>query len=86
MTCFYHSLRDQIRRPPDGKHLRDFDESIETGFQIATFQGPLCAEPVIGMAFILQELTIEESDNDLRVYYLLNTLGKQLTFHQRTLE
>ena len=26
-----------------------FDNYLETGFQLATFQGPLCAEPVEGM-------------------------------------
>lgn len=37
--------------------LRDFDNSIEAGFQMATFQGPLCAEPIVGMAWVVEELT-----------------------------
>ncbi|THH15351.1 hypothetical protein EW146_g5098 [Bondarzewia mesenterica] len=38
---------------------RDFDGNIETGFQIATFQGPLCAEPVQGMAYFVQRVEID---------------------------
>ena len=34
----------------------DFDHHVETGFQLATFQGPLCSEPVEGMAYILESL------------------------------
>jgi ribosome assembly protein 1 len=36
--------------------MRDFDHSIETGFQLATFQGPLCAEPVVGMAWVVESV------------------------------
>lgn len=42
---------------------REFDESIDSGFQIATFQGPLCAEPVVGMAWIVEEIAITESED-----------------------
>ncbi|KIM43251.1 hypothetical protein M413DRAFT_444059 [Hebeloma cylindrosporum] len=42
------------------KIVRDFDNHIETGFQLATFQGPLCAEPVEGMAFFVEQVKIEE--------------------------
>jgi len=40
--------------------LRDFESNLETGFQVATFQGPLCAEPVQGMAFFVERLDINE--------------------------
>lgn len=39
---------------------RDFDGHIETGFQIATLHGPLCAEPVEGMAFFVERTEIDE--------------------------
>ncbi len=39
---------------------RDFDGHIETGFQIATLHGPLCAEPVEGMAFFVESVEIDE--------------------------
>ena len=40
----------------------DFDHHIETGFQLATFQGPLCSEPVEGMAYILESLEVASEE------------------------
>jgi ribosome assembly protein 1 len=37
----------------------DFDGYIETGFQIATLHGPLCAEPMEGMAFFVERVEID---------------------------
>lgn len=46
--------------------LRDFENSIEAGFQMATFQGPLCSEPVVGMGWVVEGIEYhpehEESD------------------------
>ncbi|KAG7442999.1 P-loop containing nucleoside triphosphate hydrolase protein [Guyanagaster necrorhizus] len=60
------SLKQRLERSIVGatdvdgdKTLYDLDDCIETGFQLATFQGPLCAEPVEGMAFFLEDLTID---------------------------
>ena len=36
--------------------LKDFESSIETGFQLAAFQGPLCSEPVVGMAWCIESI------------------------------
>lgn len=50
----------------DDRLLRDFDDSIETGFQIATFQGPLCGEPVVGMAYFVENVdagSLEERES-----------------------
>lgn len=45
--------------------LRDFENSIEAGFQMATFQGPLCAEPVVGMAWVVERVTLnKDAEND----------------------
>lgn len=41
------------------KVIRDFDNHIETGFQLATFQGPLCAEPVEGMAYFVEQVEVD---------------------------
>ncbi|KAF8073628.1 P-loop containing nucleoside triphosphate hydrolase protein [Lyophyllum atratum] len=41
------------------KAVRDFDNHVETGFQLATFQGPLCAEPVEGMAYFVESVEID---------------------------
>jgi ribosome assembly protein 1 len=49
--------------------LKDFENSIEAGFQMATFQGPLCAEPVVGMGWIVEEVKMnkeEEGDQEGR--------------------
>jgi ribosome assembly protein 1 len=43
------------------KTRHDFDNHIETGFQFATFQGPLCAEPVEGMAYFVEQVDIDEA-------------------------
>lgn len=40
--------------------LRAFDESIDTAFQLATLRGPLCAEPMTGMAFSVERLEISD--------------------------
>jgi ribosome assembly protein 1 len=41
------------------KVVRDFNNDIETGFQLATFQGPLCAEPVEGIAYFVERVEID---------------------------
>lgn len=41
---------------PAKREYRDYEDSIDTGFQIATFQGPLCAEPVMGMAYFIEDI------------------------------
>ncbi|KAJ7202772.1 P-loop containing nucleoside triphosphate hydrolase protein [Mycena pura] len=44
------------------KVIRDFDNDIETGFQLASFQGPLCNEPVEGMAYFLETVEIDREN------------------------
>lgn len=46
----------ELQRDP---FTRDFDGYVETGFQIATLHGPLCAEPVEGMAFFVERVEID---------------------------
>ncbi|KAI5478508.1 ribosome assembly protein 1 [Pseudohyphozyma bogoriensis] len=36
--------------------VRELDENFDTAFQLAMNRGPLCAEPVIGMAYFLDEV------------------------------
>ncbi|EGN98032.1 hypothetical protein SERLA73DRAFT_169116 [Serpula lacrymans var. lacrymans S7.3] len=38
----------------------DFTGHLETGFQLATFQGPLCAEPMEGLAYFVESLVVDE--------------------------
>ncbi|KAH9480567.1 Ribosome assembly protein 1 [Psilocybe cubensis] len=62
----YSSLRVRMQKQiidEDGAEIerviRDFDNHIETGFQLATFQGPLCAEPVEGMAYFVEQVEVD---------------------------
>ncbi|KIO06015.1 hypothetical protein M404DRAFT_15153 [Pisolithus tinctorius Marx 270] len=41
----------------EGKY--DFSGHIETGFQLATFQGPLCAEPMDGLAYFVENVEVD---------------------------
>lgn len=42
---------------------KDFDEAVHTAFQLATFKGPLCAEPVVGTACFIEDLHIVEAES-----------------------
>ncbi|EIW81293.1 P-loop containing nucleoside triphosphate hydrolase protein [Coniophora puteana RWD-64-598 SS2] len=52
----------------------DFSNHIETGFQLATFQGPLCAEPVEGMAYFVE--SVVEDDEGVQKEILQNRLSQ----------
>jgi ribosome assembly protein 1 len=43
---------------------RDFSDKIGYAFQLATAQGPLCNEPVQGIAVFLEEVTLTPSTDD----------------------
>ncbi|UYV72278.1 EFTUD1 [Cordylochernes scorpioides] len=38
--------------------LASLDSAIETGFQLATLAGPMCEEPMMGVAFVLEHCSI----------------------------
>ncbi|RKO93267.1 P-loop containing nucleoside triphosphate hydrolase protein [Blyttiomyces helicus] len=38
--------------------VRDYDGSIATGFQLATSAGPLCAEPMMGVCFSVEDFRV----------------------------
>lgn len=44
--------------------LKDFESSIEAGFQMATFQGPLCSEPIVGMAWTVENIEYHKPDEE----------------------
>lgn len=53
-------------KAPDNTHIEngshndtDFTGHIERGFQLATFQGPLCAEPVEGIAYFVEDVQVD---------------------------
>lgn len=39
--------------------LRDFDNSIVSGFQLATLSGPMCEEPLMGVCFSVERWDIQ---------------------------
>lgn len=43
---------------------RDFSDRISYAFQLATQQGPLCNEPVQGVAVFLEEVLVTPSTDD----------------------
>ena len=55
--------------------IRDFDNHVETGFQLATFQGPLCAEPVEGVAFFVESTEIDREGVDKEISQSLDVLA-----------
>jgi ribosome assembly protein 1 len=62
------SLRDHTAEAKQavGETLqaRDFSDKISYAFQLATAQGPLCNEPVQGIAVFLEEVTVTASADD----------------------
>ncbi|PPQ99188.1 hypothetical protein CVT26_014111 [Gymnopilus dilepis] len=60
-----YSLRRRMQKKAEenggemDRVIRDFDNHIETGFQLATFQGPLCAEPVEGLAYFVEQVEVD---------------------------
>uniref|UniRef100_A0A3B5MVV6 Elongation Factor G domain-containing protein n=1 Tax=Xiphophorus couchianus TaxID=32473 RepID=A0A3B5MVV6_9TELE len=48
---------DQVRAP--ASPLRDFDNSIISGFQLVTLSGPMCEEPLMGVCFSVERWDVE---------------------------
>ncbi|UZJ51728.1 hypothetical protein CBS101457_001048 [Exobasidium rhododendri] len=42
--------------------MTEVEEAIDTGFQLATLQGPMCAEPMQGMAFFVDNVEMVASE------------------------
>ncbi|XP_054286196.1 elongation factor-like GTPase 1 isoform X2 [Macrosteles quadrilineatus] len=41
--------------------LLEYDSSFVNGFQLATLAGPMCEEPMMGVAFVVEDWTIDSS-------------------------
>uniref|UniRef100_A0A8C4DHZ2 Elongation factor-like 1 n=1 Tax=Dicentrarchus labrax TaxID=13489 RepID=A0A8C4DHZ2_DICLA len=41
--------------------IRDFDNSIVSGFQLATLSGPMCEEPLMGVCFSVERWDVQSS-------------------------
>lgn len=45
--------------------VRELDENFDTAFQLAMNRGPLCAEPVVGMAYFLEAVELHSDGLDI---------------------
>ncbi|KAJ6102803.1 hypothetical protein N7486_005230 [Penicillium sp. IBT 16267x] len=45
--------------------VRDFNDKIAYAFQLATSQGPLCQEPMHGVAVFLEDLSVQAAEGEL---------------------
>lgn len=50
------------------KVLADYDHSFVSGFQLATLMGPLCQEPMMGVAFVVDQWSLDLSVEDPGAY------------------
>lgn len=64
------SLLDDPKQSSSENHdqqallVRDLCDKIAYAFQLATGQGPLCQEPMQGIAVFLEDLTVHTTSND----------------------
>ncbi|KAK4046864.1 Cytoplasmic GTPase/eEF2-like protein (ribosomal biogenesis) [Microbotryomycetes sp. JL201] len=42
--------------------VRELDENIDTGFQLAMNRGPLCGEPIVGMSYFLEQIDLDAGE------------------------
>lgn len=59
--------------------VRELDENLDTAFQLATNRGPLCAEPVVGMAYFLEAVELHAEDLDIATGAKSSSLRHQLS-------
>jgi len=52
--------------------ISDFDNHIESGFQLATIQGPLCSEPVEGLAYFVESVEVDQEALEKEMGEILN--------------
>ncbi|KAF8635904.1 hypothetical protein AX15_000083 [Amanita polypyramis BW_CC] len=57
------------------RFIREFDNHVETGFQLATFQGPLCAEPVGGLAYFVESVHVDKESLETQMGMPLHCHG-----------
>ncbi|KAH8041084.1 hypothetical protein HPB51_013744 [Rhipicephalus microplus] len=62
------------------KTLTDYDHSFVSGFQLATLTGPLCQEPMMGVAFVVDQWDLDMSggrSRHLRTTFWPDHLNRQ---------
>lgn len=53
---------DNVNQPPADASNRDYDNSVVSGFQLASLAGPLCEEPLMGVCFVIEKWTLLEKE------------------------
>ncbi|CAI5729690.1 unnamed protein product [Peronospora destructor] len=53
-----------VENSEKAEQIKKMENSIMTGFQMASSAGPLCDEPVWGVAFIIEDVVFHSSQND----------------------
>jgi ribosome assembly protein 1 len=46
--------------------IKDYEANIVAGFQLATHAGPLCEEPMMGVAFFVKKMTLKASETSYK--------------------
>ncbi|KAG9307484.1 hypothetical protein G9A89_017314 [Geosiphon pyriformis] len=73
-----------LKKIPDEEFtIGDFDEAIHTGFQLATKAGPLCAEPLMGVAYFLEDFKVSIENSDIDVSEVRSKLAGQVITSMR---
>ncbi|KAI9991763.1 hypothetical protein PInf_017124 [Phytophthora infestans] len=63
--CLFPSNATQVEDSEKAEQIRKLENSIVTGFQMASSAGPLCDEPVWGVAFIVEDVVFHEKSDDV---------------------
>ncbi|XP_050823759.1 elongation factor-like GTPase 1 isoform X2 [Gopherus flavomarginatus] len=53
------------KTPKEVSKYRDFDNSIVSGFQLATLSGPMCEEPLMGVCFIVEKWDMSKAEEQM---------------------
>jgi ribosome assembly protein 1 len=53
-----------VERRSSTVQAKDFSDKITYAFQLATYQGPLCHEPMQGVAVFLEEVTVHIDETE----------------------
>ncbi|XP_067827713.1 elongation factor-like GTPase 1 [Heptranchias perlo] len=62
----------------DSGAYKDFDNSIISGFQLATLSGPVCEEPLMGVCFILEKWDMSKVQQLVQTHTQSSTEGETI--------
>jgi len=65
-SIWYGLIDNETTETTEAGVYREFDNSVASGFQVTVQAGPICEEPVIGVAFFVEEWKLaDEQEKDL---------------------